>query len=305
MKAVILGKLGGRHVVLLQEALARRGITAPCYPITRLAASLGGAPALESVDRHGQAHRLDDARLVFVRAVPGGSLEQVIFRVNALHQLEHSGVKVVNAPLAIEHCACKYYALDKLSRAGLAVPRTVVTERFEQAMRAFEELGGDVVVKPLFGSEGRGIVRVSEPDMAYRTFKALEMCHAVYYLQEYVPHGRWDYRVFVVGGEVIGAIRRVGGGWKTNVSLGARAEACEVDATLRLLGMRAAAAFPADYLGVDILPHDDGRLLVSEVNAIPAWTGLAQATGLDVAGLLLDHVLAGCRTAAFDAKKSP
>lgn len=299
MNAVILGKRGGRHVTLLQAALAKRGIDAPCHPITRLMARPSGSPALASVDRDGVSHCLDQADVIFVRAVPGGSLEQVIFRVNALHCLEQAGRRIVNPPLAIEHCACKFFALNRLAQAGLPVPRTVVTERFDQAMPAFEELGGDVVVKPMFGAEGRGILRVSDPDLAYRTFKALEQCNYVYYLQQYVPHGREDYRVFVVGGEVVAAMRRVGNGWKTNVSLGARPEACEIDGTLRDLGLRAAAAFDADYLGVDILPHADGGVSVIEVNAIPAWAGLKQATGVDAADLLVDHVLSGDNIPAY------
>ncbi|MEA4855309.1 hypothetical protein, partial [Solidesulfovibrio sp.] len=120
-------------------------------------------------------------------------------------------------------------------------------------------------------------------------------CHFVYYLQRYIPHGREDYRVFVVGGEAVGAMRRVGQGWKTNVSLGARPEACALDTALRDLALRAARAFEADYLGVDILPHEDGGVSVIEVNAIPAWTGLKQATGLDAAELLVDYVLSGER----------
>jgi len=294
MNVAILGKRGGRHVTLLQKALAKRGIDAPCHPITRLVARPGASPALCSVDRDGAGNRLDDADVIFVRAVPAGSLEQVIFRVNALHRLEQAGRRIVNPPFAIEHCACKFFALSRLSEVGLPVPQTIVTERFDQAMPAFEELGGDVVVKPLFGSEGRGLLRVSDPDLAYRTFKALEMGNYVYYLQKYIPHNCEDYRVFVVGGEVVAAMRRVGSGWKTNVSQGARPEACAIDGRLRELGERAARAFDADYLGVDILPHEDGGASVIEVNAIPAWMGLKQATGVDAADLLVDHVLAGC-----------
>jgi ribosomal protein S6--L-glutamate ligase/tetrahydromethanopterin:alpha-L-glutamate ligase len=293
MKAVILGKQGGRHVVWLQEALARRGINAPCRPITRLVARPGGSPSLASVTGSAADLSLEEADILFVRALPGGSLEQVIFRLNALHRLEQEGRRIVNPPLAIEHCACKFFALGRLAARGLPVPPTVVTERFDQAMTAFEELGGDVVVKPLFGSEGRGILRVSDPDLAYRTFKAIEQSGGVLYLQRYIPHGREDYRLFVIGGEVAAAMRRIGSGWKTNVSQGARPEACAPDPELRDLALRAAAAFKADYLGVDILPHENGGLSVIEVNAIPAWSGLLLATGLNMADLIADYVLAG------------
>ena len=105
----------------------------------------------------------------------------------------------------------------------------MVAERFDEAMAAFEELGGDVVVKPLFGSEGRGIVRVSDADTAYRVFRALELGRYIYCLQEFVPHGREDIRAFVVGERVIGAMLRRGPGWKTNAAQGAKGEPLELD----------------------------------------------------------------------------
>ncbi len=295
MKAVILGKKGGRHITLLQAALADQGIEAPCWPITRLVARVGQNPQFSSVTRDETAHVLDEADVIFVRAVPGGSLEQVIFRVNALHRLEKAGKRIVNPPMAIEHCACKFYALSHLARCGLPVPLTLVTERLDLAMRAFDELGGDVVVKPLFGSEGRGILRISDPDLAYRTFKALEQGNYVFYLQQFIPHGCSDFRVFVVGGKVVGVMRRNGNGWKTNISQGARPERCVADDRVLDLGLRAAQAFDADYLGVDVLPHEDGGFSILEVNAIPAWSGLQLATGVDAAALLVEHVLSGNR----------
>ena len=114
--------------------------------------------------------------------------------VDALHRLENVRVRIVNSPTVIERTVDKYYTSTLLEDAGLPTPRTIVTERFDEAMAAYHELGGDIVVKPIFGSEGRGIVRVSDPDTAYRVFRALELGRYVYYLQEFVPHGREDIR---------------------------------------------------------------------------------------------------------------
>jgi ribosomal protein S6--L-glutamate ligase/tetrahydromethanopterin:alpha-L-glutamate ligase len=147
------------------------------------------------------------------------------------------------------------------------------------------------VVKPIFGSEGRGIVRVSDPDTAYRVFRALELSRYVYYLQEYVPHGREDIRVFVVGQEVISAMVRRGETWKTNVAQGAKAEALTPDDELRNMALQAGQALGADYAGIDILPTEDGGYIVIEVNGIPGWRGLRAATGVDVAGWVIDYVL--------------
>jgi RimK family alpha-L-glutamate ligase len=222
-----------------------------------------------------------------------GSLEQVIYRMDALRMLEHDGVRVVNSALAIEHGVDKYYASARLHDAGLPTPRTIVCERFEEALAAYEELGGDVVVKPLFGSEGKGIVRITDGDTAYRVFRALELGRSIYCLQEFVPHGRADIRAFVVGGRVIGAMLRRAQGWKTNASQGARGEHLELDERLVDLSLRAARVVGAEHAGVDILPCDDGEYSVIEVNTIPGWRALRAATGIDAAQCLVDHVLEG------------
>jgi RimK family alpha-L-glutamate ligase len=288
MRVAILGQRGGWHVTALQKALAARGITAPSFSITRLTARLSARPWLTASDE-----ALDSYDVLFVRAIPGGSLEQVIFRVDALHRLENAGVRIVNPPTVIERTVDKYYTSSLLEDAGLPTPRTVVTERFEEAMAALDELGGDVVVKPIFGSEGRGIVRVSDPDTAYRVFRALELGRYVYYLQEFVPHGNEDIRVFVIGQQVIAAMVRRGETWKTNVAQGAEGTALEPDRELRRLALHASQALGAEYAGVDILPIESGGYTVIEVNGIPGWRGLEAATRSNAAERLVDHVLGG------------
>ena len=286
MKLAILGQNGGWHTESLRGALARRGLSAECYPVTQLTARVAGTPRLTAA-----TVSLDDCDIVFVRAIPSGSLEQVVFRMDALRMLEHGGVRVVNSAFAIEHGVDKYYTAVRLHDAGLPTPRTVVAERFDEALAAYEELGGDVVVKPLFGSEGRGIVRVSDADTAYRVFRALELGRYIYCVQEFVPHGREDIRAFVVGERVIGAMLRRGEGWKTNAAQGAIGEPVELDAHLIDLSLRATRVVGAEHAGVDILPCDDGGYSVIEVNTIPGWRALAAATGVDAAQSLVDHVL--------------
>ncbi len=288
MKSAILGQSGGWHTESLRAALARRGVEAECYPVTQLAAGVDQGPRLTA-----GGISLDAFDVVFVRAIPSGSLEQVIFRMDALRMLEHSGVKVINSATAIEHGVDKYYTSARLHDAGLPTPRTIVAERFEDAMAAYEALGGDVVVKPLFGSEGRGIVRVTDADTAYRAFRALELGRYIYCLQEFVPHGCADIRVFVVGDRVVGAMTRRGDGWKTNAAQGARVEPFEADAVVTDLSLRATRVVGAEHAGVDILPGDDGTYSVIEVNTIPGWRALRAATGVDAAERLVDHVLEG------------
>src|SRR5262249_49101838 len=131
-----------------------------------------------------------------------------IFRMDLLHRLHARGVRVLNPPRAVEVCVDKYMATAVLAADGLRVPATVVCQHADAALEAFAALGGDVVVKPLFGSEGRGMVRVSDPEMAWRTFRTLERTASVLYLQQFVRHPGWDLRVFVLGGRVLTAMRR-------------------------------------------------------------------------------------------------
>jgi RimK family alpha-L-glutamate ligase len=233
---------------------------------------------------------LDECDVVFVRAIPSGSLEQVVFRMDALRCLEQAGVRVVNSAAAIEHGVDKYYTSALLDEAGIPTPRTIVAERFEDALAAFEELGGDVIVKPLFGSEGKGMVRVCDADTAYRAFRALELGRYVYCVQEYVDHPCTDIRAFVVGDRVVAAMLRRGTHWKTNASQGGKGEVFAIDERLRELSLKAARVVGAEHAGVDLLPRDGGYVVL-EVNTIPGWRALKAATGVDAAQCLVDHVL--------------
>jgi RimK family alpha-L-glutamate ligase len=286
MQVAILSARRGWHTDELCRALAERGHAAIVLPYEGLVARHGETLALSS-----DGASLADCDAVLARIIPAGSLEQIIFRVNALHCLEAAGLVVVNRARAIERCVDKFYTDALLRRAGLPTPDTVVCERPDEAMQAMRAMG-DVVVKPLFGSMGHGLVRVSDPDVAFRVFRALEQTRAVFYVQRAIEHGGRDMRVFVVGGRVLGAIERVApeGEWRTNVSRGASARAIDLPDEWAALAVRAAAATGADYAGVDLLPAPDGRVFVLEVNGIPGWEGLQRATGLDVAGALVEHL---------------
>jgi ribosomal protein S6--L-glutamate ligase len=222
--------------------------------------------------------------------MPPGSLEQVVFRMDALAQLEASGVRIVNPPKAIEVAVDKYLATARLQAAGMLVPPAVVCQTAEEALAAFETLGGDVVVKPLFGGEGRGLTRVTDAAVARRVFMALEQIGSVLYVQQFIPHDGVDWRLMVIGDDVLGMKRVNPDDWRTNISLGARPAPLEVTVDLAQLARRAAAAVGASVAGVDLLPGRDGRLYAIEVNAVPGWRALAGVTGVDVAARVLEFV---------------
>jgi len=284
----ILSAADGWHIEALKRAFATLGADAVRVDPRHLWGGAGGAAP-------GLIGSLESLDALLVRLIPPGSLDQIVFRVDALHLLADRGLPVVNGPRALERTIDKHWTSRLLHDAGVATPRTVAAERAEEGLRAFEELGRDVVVKPLLGSGGRGVFRVSDRDHAWRAFQALEQQRAVLYVQEFVPHGSHDLRLFVVGEEVVAAARREADGWKTNLAAGATPVAHRPTPVERELALRAAAAVGADYAGVALLPCDDGRTLVTEVNGIPAWAGVEQATGVDIAKAIAARVRDGSR----------
>jgi RimK family alpha-L-glutamate ligase len=283
MRLAILSGGNGWHVRDLQRAATELGHVAEAVDFRRVTAGIG-QPA-DSLAGH-------DA--VLVRTMPPGSLEQVVFRMDVLHRLQARGVRVINPPAAIEACVDKYLASARLHAAGLPVPRTIVCQDADCALESFHQLGGDVVLKPIFGSEGRGMVRVSDPELAWRTFRTLERVGSVLYLQQYVRHAGWDLRVLVIGERVRAAMRRYArGDWRTNVAQGGRAEAADLGPGEARLAVKATTALGAIVAGVDLLLGPDREWFVLEVNAVPGWRALAPVTGVDVAGEMVRAVTGG------------
>lgn len=239
---------------------------------------------------HGEVDAIRELDAVIVRPIGRGSLDEVIFRLDALHRMERQGLPVINPPSAIEKAVDKYRALTLLEESGIQVPRTVATENDRLTVDAARELGGDVVMKPIFGSRGLGITRVSDEEIVGRISRTLAFHHHVLYLQEFIPHGTRDIRAFVVGDVVVAAMHRVSSSWKTNVSQGADAVPLAPPAEVADLAVRAAHVLGCEVAGVDILEGPDGYL-VNEINSQPGFRGLQTATQIDVAGAIVDHVV--------------
>jgi len=273
------------HVQQLMKELKVRGLEAYVFPATRFFSRISMGPRV-SVRGYG----IDDYDAVVVRKVPGGTAEQVFYRMDVLHRLEDLGVYVINPADAIERAVDKYYTSTLLEDAGIRTPRTVVTENFDEATNAFEDLGGDVVVKPLFGSRGMGSARISDPDTATRVFKILAQFHQVCYVQEYMPHRGRDIRAFVVGDEAVASMYRVAEGWKTNVSQGAVPVQLSLGRELEGLAVGAADALGCEIAGADIMETSGGPVLL-EINSQPGWKGLQRTTELDIASEIVDFVI--------------
>lgn len=280
MRLAILSSGNGWHVRDLHRAALAQGHHPETVDFRQISAGVGvGACVLDGFDA------------VLVRTMPPGSLEQVVFRMDVLHRLEAAGVAVYNPPPALEASVDKYVTTARLEAAGLCVPRTFVCQQAEAAMEAFVTLGSDVVVKPIFGSEGRGMMRIDDPDLAWRTLRTLERQQAVIYLQEFVSHPGWDLRAFVLDGAILASMRRHSkNGWRTNVAQGGRGEAVVLTREQKEMAIKAARILRAPIAGVDLLPGPDGRCYLLEVNAVPGWRALSPATGIDVASEVVQFV---------------
>jgi RimK family alpha-L-glutamate ligase len=275
----------------LRKAMRRRNITPVCFSFAQLVARVKYKPQVSV----GDINLLEDLSALITRPIGRGSLEEIIFRMNLLHRLERLGMLIVNPPSSIERSVDKYYALCLLEEHGIPVPRTGVTESSEAALKCFQELGGDVVIKPLFGSRGIGSTRVSDPEIATRIFRAVSFYHGVLYLQEFVPHGVSDIRAFVIGDNVVASMHRVAETWKTNVSLGAKPISTKLHSELESLAIRAAKVIGCKIAGVDILEGPNGPMIV-ELNSQPGWRGLQSVTKINIADEIVKYVLSEVKT---------
>ena len=295
-RVAILTDDPGWHGARLREAFDSRGAEVSFASLRDCRFNLdrqGSDPVNPGVVIPGLEGRLPDG--VFVRGVPGGTLEQVVLRLDFLHALKLLGVPVYNDGRAIERTVDKAMTSFVLARAGIATPATWVTESEAEArgIAAREIAGGrELVIKPLFGSQGAGLKRVS--DVA--ALPPAAEYDGVYYLQRYIEPaaaGWHDWRVFVIDATAVAAMTRHGKDWITNVSQGARCEPADLAERedLRSLAEHAVAALEMDYAGVDLIRDREGRTHVVEVNGIPAWKGLQSVSRVDIAQRLVDDFL--------------
>ena len=242
----------------------------------------------------GFGQELPDAALV--RGIAGGTFEQVTKRLGVLHALRELGVPVYNDARAIERSVDKSMTSLLLHAARIPSPPTWATESVAHAqlivMRE-SAAGRALVLKPLFGSQGHGLQRIGNVQGVHHALPALEGYGSLAYLQRFIPAlaaPGFDWRVLVVGGRAITAMRRVSSHWVHNVAQGARCEAADLTPPLAQIAERAAAALGMDYAGVDLMPSEVG-VQVIEVNGVAAWQGLQRVTRFNIARTIVDDLL--------------
>ena len=279
----------GWHGKQLRLAFANLGYNSDYVSLTQCSFTI--EPGMNPISIPGFQRALPDA--AFVRGVPGGSLEEVVLYLDFLHALKILNVPVYNDGHAIERSVDKGMTSFLLHNAGLPTPLTWVLRNREDALSIAEielKKGNLLISKPLFGSQGEGIRRIEKmTDLFWLTNS-----HGVYYLQRFVHCsgvGFSDNRVFVINGQVVGAMRRRGKSWLNNVARGASCERIDVNLEMAELAVKAAAALAMDYAGVDIIQDKDGHYTVIEVNSIPAWKGLESVCDTSIAQVLADDLI--------------
>jgi len=287
LKIAVLGQPNSWYAADLARAAQARGHSFQLLPFERLSAKIESGTERIFCGEN-DLHQFD---ALIIRTMPPGSLEQVVLRMDLLAQLQSHGIQVVNPPKAVECAVDKYLTTTRLAAAGLPVPDTWACEDEETSLAAFEALGRDVVVKPLFGAEGRGILRLSDPDLALRTFRTLSRIQSVLYIQKYVDHPGQDIRVIVLDGKVLGGMRRSNPtDFRTNISRKATAEPVELTPEQCDWALRASAAIGTRIAGIDLLYDRAGLGYVIEVNGVPGWKAFSQTTNIDVATELINSL---------------
>lgn len=233
---------------------------------------------------------------VFVRGIPGGSLEQVVYYLDVLHALEYLAVPVFNNARAIEKSVDKGMASFLLKHHGIPTPESFCSSDLHYINEKLREGLGQArrfVLKPLFGSQGKGLQLIENRRQSVN----FDHMRGVVYVQEYIDAGHdagVDFRVFVIGGRVVASMQRTGRGWITNVAQGGRVEAIRLSQPTLQMAIDAARITQLDYAGVDLIQDRHGRFWVTEVNSVPAWKGLQQTTCKNLSKMITDTFIAYC-----------
>jgi len=307
LRVAIMADETGWHTRQLQSALRERGAVGRCVDLADC--RIDTAASWHGLVIPGFGQELPDAALV--RGIAGGSFEQVTKRLGVLHALRELGVPVYNDARAIERSVDKSMTSLLLHAAGIPTPATWATESAAQAQRiAMREgaAGHALVLKPLFGSQGKGLQLVGHIGGVHHPVPPLGKAFgALAYLQRFIPpttNPGFDWRVLVVGGRAITAMRRISRHWVHNVAQGAVCQAEALTPELAQWAERAAAALDMDYAGVDLMPAPGAQpIQVIEVNGVAAWHGLQKVTGFNIAQAIVDDLLQR-RLAAYHAGRT-
>ena len=260
----------------------------------------------DELDRRGVNYdKLDDREAAFELNDPGAwakydvILERCINHSRALYAmkiLNDWGIPTVNTAYVADVCGNKLVTSSHLVKAGVPTTRIKVAFTPESALKAIEELGYPVVLKPAIGSWGRLLSKINDRDAAEAVLEHKEILgsyhHSIFYIQEYIRKPKRDIRAFVVGDRCIAAIYRQADHWITNTARGGLATGCPVTDELNDICVRASNAVGGGITGVDLLEDPERGLLVNEVNYTIEFRNSIATTGVNIPEQVINYVLA-------------
>ena len=230
------------------------------------------------------------------------------YGIAVVRQLEQMGVYCANSANGIQNARDKLRSLQILSRSEheIGIPQTTFVRDRADALAAIERVGGvPVVIKLIEGTQGIGVILAEHRETALAIIEALQWVRQNVLIQKFVEESRGrDIRAFVVGDRVIAAMRRTASGseFRSNVHRGGTTEAIQLDAKYTETAIRAAQIMGLRIAGVDMLEGRDGPL-VMEVNSSPGLEGIEGATGVDVAGAIIDFIASHIRFPDVDIRQ--
>ena len=236
-----------------------------------------------------------DPRAALVRGFGAAPTQKIFFRLDLLSAIEEYDVKLINSRESLEIASDKFLTSLYLEKNNIPTPKTIICENPDDALASFDELGRDMVLKPLYGSKGIGVTRINDKAFAENVIYGLSRLNEIFYLQEFIEHYNRDIRILVLGDKAIAGMYRVSDSWKTNIHAGATMEPLKMTTELERLAIKAAQITKTEIAGVDIIESEKG-LLVLEVNSIPGFTALQKVTDINIAEEMIKYFLKNTET---------
>jgi ribosomal protein S6--L-glutamate ligase len=227
--------------------------------------------------------------------IPRIGASVTFFGTAVVRQFELAGIFTVNESQSITRSRDKLRSMQILSREGVGIPRTVFAKfpKNQEVDQIIDLVGGTpVVIKVLEGTQGLGVVLAETRQSAKSMIEAFSGLQTNILVQEFVKEARGaDIRAFIVGGEVVGAMRRQGkaGEFRSNLHCGGTAQVIDLTPEERATAIKAAEAMKLGMAGVDMLQSERGPMIL-EVNSSPGLQGIEGATRVDIAGRIIEYI---------------
>jgi RimK family alpha-L-glutamate ligase len=280
---IITPKSSDPEVQLLTRELKNRGYKVKYFTPSSIKVKV-------NISKFGDYFENLEPKRILVRGFGMNVPQKIFFRLDILRAIEEYGIRLINSRESLELASDKFLTSVFLERYNIPTPKTVICENPHDALEMYEELGSDVVIKPLFGSKGIGISRLNDKGLAENVIISLGQLNKIFYLQEFIEHNNRDIRILVIGNKAVAGMFRVSDSWKTNVHAGARVEPIELSKELKTLAVKAAQVVKTEIAGVDIVESENGYLVL-EVNSIPGFTALQQVTDFNIPERIIAYFL--------------